>query len=190
MLVFMSVLLSRIKVSVRAEKGSELSLKCTFWFIELFRLPMEKKEESKERENKSYSKESIRDTIGSLNIRIDSYDDVMELLHALNNVLSRFKKLIKHVVIKNTECSIVVVGSDAADTAIKYGAVCSAAYPAVTLLSECFTFKPDKIDISAGFAEHEMYFSLKTDASVRLIYLLAFAVSAIVEFIKFKKELE
>lgn len=186
LLLLLALLFSRLRFKVTAGIGQPFSLKCSFWFVEIFRLPDEGEDgmtESKERKAAKRNSD-----LSSLKPRINTYDDILELLHTAKEILSRFRRLLRYVVIKNTELELSVVGDDAADTALKYGAVCSAVYPMLTLLAECFNFKPEKINISSGFAKRETEFSLKSDFSVRIIFLLTFAVSALYKYIKFKKE--
>ncbi len=180
-------LFSKIKIHLEFAKDTEPVFSVRFLGIRLYKFSEEKKTEDEQSDkNKSEQQKN------KLNLKkyIKTYDDVIELLHSIKNILVKFKKLIKNVVVKNTEMELVVVGSDAAATALIYGAACSAVYPIINLLSECFTFKPDKINVSAGFAENDMKFSLKTDFSVRVIHLLKFFISAVIEIFKLKKELE
>ncbi len=188
LLLFAIVLFSRVRFFAEAAKDGDFRLQCKFCFFSLFELP--NLESAEEKTNINSKPTAKNRSIEALNIKIKSYDDVISILHTVKNILIKFRKLIKRIVVKNTEFRLIVVGNEAADTALKYGAVCSAAYPVLTLMSECVTFKPDSIDISAGFDKKEMDFHLKTNFSVRIIYLLIFAVSSIKEYIKLKKELE
>ncbi len=181
------LLFSRIRVHIDVAKDGKLDVSCKYLFFELFKF-YEEKDESQEPADKA--KKTAKKSKFQLKRYIKTYDDVIELLHTVKNILVKFKMLIKKVVIKNTEMELVVVGSDAAATALMYGAVCSAVYPILNLLSNCFTFKPDKINVAAGFSEKEMKFSLSSDFSVRSIYLLKFAISAVFEIFKLKKELD
>ncbi len=186
LILFAFILFSKVRFYAEAEKGDVFKLICKFWFFKVFELPSEDVTDNEQTKVSTKQKTDSR-SLKTLNIKIKTYDDVIQLLHSVKSILSNFKTLIKRVVITNTEFKLVVVGNDAADTALKYGAVCSAAYPVITLMSECFTFKPDKIDISAGFDKKEIDFHFKTDFSVRIIYLVVFAVSTVKEYIKVKK---
>lgn len=188
-LLILFVLLSKIKFFVEADKDTTFKLSCKLWFIEIVRLPSDSQKDMSDLEPKRDNK-STKKPLEALNISIKTYDDVIELLHTVKNILHDFKKLIKHTVVTKTEFKLVVVGKDAADTAVKYGTVCAAIYPIITLASNCVTFKPDMIDISAGFTENEMFFHLKTHFSVRIIYILVFLISLVKEYIDFKKELK
>ena len=159
-----------------------MRLKIAFWFFKIAEIPSVDKTAKKPKEVAPKNKKKT-----PLNIRVKTYDDVIELLHSIKQLLICFKRLLKHIVIKNTNMKLVVVGNDAADTAIKYGTVCAAVYPITSLLAECFTFKPDSINVSAGFTEKEFQFYLKSDFSIRIIFILVFAKALITEYISLKK---
>ncbi len=188
MLLATLLLFSKLKFSVRAAKGEGFSVVCRLGFLKIFETDSTESAEKKHKEKESAAPKEKKEPF--FKGKIKSYDDVLECLHSIKTLLIRFKRLIKRVVVKDTVVDLVVVGNDSADTAIKYGAVCSAVYPIVTLLSDCLTFKPEKINVSAGFTEKEMTFSMKSLLSVRIIYLLIFAVSAVKEFINLKRSLE
>lgn len=181
------VLLSRLKIHLEIIKDTEPVVRVSFLGINLYRFSEEKKSDKGDDSKKNNDKKKDK-----LNLKkyIKTYDDVIELLHTVKNILVKFKRLLKNVVVKNTEMELIVVGNDAAATALLYGAACSAVYPIINLLSSCVTFKPEKINLSAGFAEKEMKFALKTDFSIRIIYLLKFLISSVIEILKLKKELE
>ncbi len=113
-----------------------------------------------------------------------TFDDLLVIIEILKKLLNRFKKILNHVFIKDFNFSIKVAGNDAADTAIKYGAVCSAIYPLSTLLNNCLNFRPDNISVYSDFAGEKTDFYLKGQISVKLIYLIAFAVSSVLDIIK------
>lgn len=181
------VLLSRLKIHLEIIKDTEPVVRVSFLGINLYRFSEEKKSDEGDDSKKNNDKKKDK-----LNLKkyIKTYDDVIELLHTVKNILVKFKMLLKNVVVKNTEMELIVVGNDAAATALLYGAACSAVYPIINLLSSCVTFKPEKINLSAGFAEKEMKFALKTDFSIRIIHLLKFLISSVIEILKLKKELE
>ena len=181
------LLFSKIKVHLEIRKDEEPIVSAKYLGFELYKFSEEKKSEENEVEKQ---KKELKKNKLNLKKYVKTYDDVIELLHSIKNILDKFKQLIRKAVIKNTELELVVVGNDAAATAIAYGAVCSLVYPIVNLLSGCCTFKPEKINVSAGFAEKEMKFSLKTDFSIRAVFLVKFAFSALMEFLRLKKELD
>jgi hypothetical protein len=104
----------------------------------------------------------------------------------LKSILSKFAKLLKHTQVKKFNFNITVAGNDAADTAIKYGNVCSIVYPLSTLLSKCVNFKPENISVYSNFNDNNTNFNLSFLISVRVIYLVSFAVSSAFDIIKLR----
>lgn len=71
------------------------------------------------------------------------------LFEILSDVISIIKdtssKLIKHIVIKKLKIDLLIVGEDAGDTAMKYGYICSALYPAVSFIDSNMKLKKSKL---------------------------------------------
>ena len=64
---------------------------------------------------------------------------------------------------------MLIVGEDAGDTAMKYGYICSALYPAVSFIDSNMKLKKKLIDIEPGFTEKETkIFALGTIISAAL----------------------
>lgn len=76
---------------------------------------------------------------------------VKKIADLANTVLKDF---FKHILIKKLQLSISVAGSDAADTAIKYGQCCSAAYPAVSIIASSMNCPKYGVDILPDFNEN------------------------------------
>ena len=99
----------------------------------------------------------------------------------------KFRWLLKRLKIRNFKMSLSVVGKDAAETAITYGAVCSVVYPAVTFIDTNFNFKAKKIDVYADFDKKDVNFSIGTDINASVIVIVLLAVGCLVEFYKVYK---
>ncbi len=98
--------------------------------------------------------------------------------------------LIKKFKVKNFEMYLTVATEDAADTAIQYGTVCAAVYPTLAFIQSNMNFQPKKIDISADFDKKKSEFGISCVFSVKTIYLLITAFSAVKEYLKITKESE
>ena len=108
----------------------------------------------------------------------------------LKSVLNKLLWLLKRLKIRNFKLSLSVVGGDAADTAIKYGAVCAAVYPTLAFVDSNLDFKPKSIDIYADFEGKNIKFSLSTDIKATIFVLLVLAISCLKEYLKIKKRVE
>ena len=63
------------------------------------------------------------------------------------------KDLFAHIIIKSFALSIKVAGNDAADTAVKYGKVCSVVYPLTSALIRSMKYSDYGVDILPDFTE-------------------------------------
>ena len=132
------------------------------------------------------SKSDFKEKIRKVTNTSKTYDDLMAIIEILKALVNKFKKVLKHVSLKNFQFVIKVVGNDAADTAIKYGTVCAALYPVSNLLDNCLNFKPSNISVFSDFSGDKTDYFLKGQVSVKLIYLLIFAVSSFIDLIKIR----
>ncbi len=185
-LLLILLLLTKIKLNLEIQNGKETELSLSVGFIGIIRLPKEKKKPP-QKTGGGKKKTSTKSLFDKLGLKVKTYDDVLEVLDLIKNILEKFKALMKHIVIKHFKFDITVGDADAAATAIKYGVICSAVYPIATILSNCFTFKPDYINVTAGFGREQTEIYLKTKLSVRIIYLIGFLFSTIKEYINYRK---
>ncbi len=93
----------------------------------------------------------------------------------VKTVISKTGKLLKKFKIRDFRLNITVATDDAAKTAIEYGAVCTAVYPTLSLLSEKADIDIKKVDISTDFNKTAYDTSLSFFAKTKLIYLVVFA---------------
>ena len=126
---------------------------------------------------KVYKKKGLKYTV----------DLCIELFKTLTN---KVLWLLKRLEIRNFLLSLSVIGPDAAETAIRYGAVCSAVYPTVAFLDTNLNFKPKKIDVYADFEGKEIKFKISTDIKASVFTLVLLSVAVLKEFLRLKKRVE
>ena len=86
------------------------------------------------------------------------YDGIVKMLQGVKNSLGGFfGKLYRNIVIDELYLTMITVGNDAADTALKHGKLCAWAYPILgKLISTCkvkkynFDFTPDFIGVKSN----------------------------------------
>ena len=122
-------------------------------------------------------------------------DGLFEILSdAISIIKDTSSKLIKHIVIKKLKIDLLIVGEDAGDTAMKYGYICSALYPAVSFIDSNMKLKKKQIDIEPGFTEKETKIFAETKVSIRPWFALGTIISAALRGIKLilgiKKDME
>lgn len=178
--ILFAIIFSSVKFVFSYNESFSLSVR--FMSFVIYRFNSDKNIEKSDKEKSSDFKGKIRKVTNTSK----NYDDLMAIIEILKSLINEFKKLLKHLIFKDFKFSINVAGDDAADTAIKYGAVCSALYPVATLLNNCLNFKPDNISVFSDFTGQKTDYYLKGQVSVKLIYLIIFAVSSLVDIIKIR----
>ncbi len=102
-----------------------------------------------------------------------------------------FKKLwwlVKRFKFRKFKLNLTVATNDAANTAIKYGKVCAACYPTLSLLQTFADFKAKEINISADFDKKESDFKISFIVSTRLVCLITVTISAIAQYLKLQRK--
>ena len=76
---------------------------------------------------------------------------VRYLCSLLKILLTKFLWIVKRFKFRKFKLDLTVATDDAANTAVRYGEVCAAAYPVLSLLHSVLDIKPKEINISADF---------------------------------------
>ena len=180
------VLFLPLKVNL-AFKG-DFRAKITFVGITLFTTEKgetEQKNTENEVEEQTEKGTKKPDIFEFLKEKYGFFGAVKKILLLLYDMLSHIKGLLRHIKIKKAVFDINVAGSDAAQTAIQYGAICSAAYPLTALLESCRVVKFKRINIKSDFDGGEATFEFSTEVSAALIFLIISAIKIYKEYKKF-----
>ncbi len=114
----------------------------------------EKAEKEKPEEHKvgKKKKKEDKDNIFLKFYKNQGFEGVLQLIaDALEAVTGIFSDIFKHFVFRELYLDMTIAGSDAAETAIKYGKISSAVFPAMGLLCSKARVKKYDIDISPDF---------------------------------------
>ena len=103
-------------------------------------------------------------------------------------VFTHIKKYLRHIKINKVILNLSVAGSDAAQTAIEYGMVCSAVYPVLSLVSSVADIKYKQINVSADFNSDNSKFDFKLNLELSLLFLLIIAFKAFEDYKNFTEE--
>ena len=103
---------------------------------------------------------------------------VKELMQFLKDCITHIKALLRHIKFKSIALNLVYGSGDAADTAIKYGEICSAVYPMLALLDTAKNINFKKINVKSEFAEKtaEFDFSFKAISQIFILLISAFKI--------------
>lgn len=103
---------------------------------------------------------------------------------AVKELLSRIGGLVKKSVFKHFDLNITVGDSDAADAAFRYGTVCSAVYPLLTLLDGTMKFKKRTVDIRCDFEQDTVTAAFDGQLNYRPHHFVRFLCGLIWRYIK------
>lgn len=176
-LLFAIILAIPIKVFVRYKNSFFCRLHIGFVRIILYppqpkkkKAKKEKTEQQKPAPQKEEKKEN--DFLKELGLSgvVNLFTKLVELASGV------LKDLFAHIIIKSFALSIKVAGNDAADTAVKYGKVCSVVYPLTSALIRSMKYSDYGVDILPDFKENavssvEFFAIFKT----RVIHLVKIA---------------
>lgn len=121
---------------------------------------------------------------------------VSGLINILKKILSlatgALKDVFSHIIIKELSVDITAGGEDAADTALNYGHICSAVYPAVSLLTQICKCRDFRVLVNPDFTDgSESKAVCRVSASIKIFWLLKALIvhgfKALQVFFKFKK---
>lgn len=118
-----------------------------------------------------------------------TFDDIIDLVKtAFSSVGKPLKKLLKSIKFSHMSIGIVCGGSDAAVTAIKFGAINAAAGNVLGLLDSFFTLKPlDDMNITVDFQSEKTLYDIYFEVRLTLFAALVGGVKILMAFLKLVK---
>lgn len=163
----------------------EFSLKIRYLFLTFKILPSKK--ETKEEEKKKSQKEKTQKKDNSV-LDFAKKKGVTGIFEMLKTIVKIIKSSVlsigKHLVISKMDINILVVGEDAADTAMKYGYICSVLYPLISMI-DCNTAKCNHNEnIVAGFNDTKMKILCEVKARIKPVFLIKTAVFGMIKGFK------
>lgn len=136
-------------------------------------------------EKKARTDNNMRKMFGKLEDRLGFSGAVKEIFSFVKSLLKRLKKQLGHIAVRRLCLNIRVASSDAAQTAVEYGAVCSAVYPALSFLDSVTDIKIKRINIFSDFNSEKSDFSFSVIIRIKIIFLIILAFQAFSEYNKF-----
>ena len=182
------VLLLSVKFFVTVHYEDDVAVSVRWLFLKFDILPQKEKEEKpkKEKKNKKKEEEPPKEESEVIkepkkkkdNMFVRFYNNrgvsgVVELLKDAAKALGgMFKRIGRAFLFEELYVSLDVGAGDSAETAIKYGKVCSAAFPAMGLIVSTMRVKKYSININPDFIYGNNVARLHTKISVRPIALI------------------
>ncbi len=184
-IAFFVVLLS-VKVAVTVHYEGDVAVSVKWLFLKFNILPKHEKEEKPKKEKKKKEekpkeesevipepKKKKKDNMFVRFYRNRGVEGVVQLLKdTANAVGGMFRRIGRAFFFEELIISLTVGAGDSAETAIKYGKICSAAFPAMGLIVSSMRVKKYNIEINPDFINGKNEARLHTQISVRPIKLI------------------
>ena len=183
-LLLLVLLLIPLRFYILFDKDTEINLKYLLFCFDLNKVNKKPKKEGKsEKGNKENKKFDIRKKINQDGL----FRTVYDLVDLLNIILKKVGFAIKHTVINDFEFNIKVSGDDAADTAIKYGKICAAVYPAIGLIeSNVKKIKRQDGNIYCVYDNSLDEFKFRLEIKLSPLFLVMAAIGMLFDYLKLK----
>lgn len=120
--------------------------------------------------------------------------DLAQIMDYVRSASPPIKRLFKKIRVSDLTVDYVVATDDAAKTAIKYGTVCAALYPAIEWLTTYFTVRVRRVHVEADFSEEAddifAYGKIKLRVSTALGCILWLGARMAKTYFKYQKKQE
>jgi hypothetical protein len=168
-----------LPTSVKLSYDDEFKYKFKIAFITLDlekRKPKKQKGNNNPKERTDIKKE--KSFFEKLNDKKGFVGAVKEVFAFVKDCAVPLKWFLRFLKFKDIRVFIVVVGDDAAQTAIDYGIICSAVYPTLSFLESVANAKYKSVDVKADFEnkKSDFIFSLKIKTNIIFILILMFRI--------------
>ncbi len=173
-IILFIIVLFLIPVRVTAHYEGTFEMYVQYLFLKIRLFPKEEKEKKPKKEKETKEKDDKKkqnkkpkekgDNIFLTFYNNQGFEGVLQLIaDTMNAVGGMFGGIFKHFVFRELYLEMKVSGPDAAETAIKYGKISSAVFPAMGYLCSKARVKKYNIDISPDFlaVKDEAMFHLK-----------------------------
>ncbi|MBR0415413.1 MAG: DUF2953 domain-containing protein [Clostridia bacterium] len=149
--------------------------------------PEEEEPEEKKEEEEETPKETKPNVFQEV-LELRGFDGAVDLLSEFSSLLAKFGGgLMKHFIIRKLVVHYGVTGKDAADTAIKFGAISTALFPSIGVINKAAQVKKHDIVIIPDYTGSEDTQEIYIHMSYRLLALIAVALGALKDFLQILK---
>ena len=176
--------------SIELVYQDEVKLKVGYIFPIFKVLPQKPKpekpdEKKQEKEKKPKKKNSVLEFT-----KKQGLDGIIELLKEITGIILKLVDIIRRHIVMKTRLDLLVVGSDAADTAMKFGYACSAIYPLLSLIDRHTKLKRHEEYIDAGFEAEKTQVRFILKAHIIPVFVLIGAVGALIGGIRILRKIK
>ena len=174
LLVIFLLLLTPVKLKASYNENFRCVLKIGFVKFSLYPPKPKKKKKPKKADEEQKSEETKKESL----IKEKGISWLFDLIKKIADLaVGALKDFFRHIIVKKLLLSISIAGSDAADTAVKYGYCCSAVYPAFGIIVGAVKCKKYGVDISPNFEEKaKSAVNMELEARIKILWLLALVI--------------
>ena len=174
--------------SIELVYQDEVKLKVGYIFP-LFKVlpqkPKPEKPEKKKPEKKPKKKNPVLEFT-----KKQGLDGIIELLKEITGIILKLVDTIRRHLVMKTRLDLLVVGSDPADTAMKFGYACSAIYPLLSLIDRHTKLKRHEEYIDAGFEAEKTQVRFILKAHIIPVFVIIGAVGALIGGIRILRKIK
>lgn len=187
-----------LPVSVFIEFKEDFFVKIKFFGIKVYEIPQKKDKKEKtprQIEGKKANKEpektenivlsKAKSIFEFFKKKYGFFGAVKKLLGFFNDALTHIKPFLRHIKVKKVVLNLIISGDDAADTAIKYGQVCTAVYPVLSFFEAVCGVDFKKINVKSDFTDGKNEFDFSLLVKLKIYYLLKTAFKVYKEYKNF-----
>lgn len=161
-----------LPIKLKAEYNGDFECKLIIGFVPVRLYPEKPKKKKSKKESKNDKKEQEPERKNLLKENgIGWLTDL--IINVAKLAVGVLKDFFSHIIITKLDIRIKIAGEDAADTAIKYGGLCSVVYPAIGTVAgtvKCRTYGVEILPDFSDKPQSEAYLFLF--AKVRVFHLL------------------
>ncbi len=185
-IILLIALLLCLPITARIDFKDDFFVKIKYLGITVYKITPEEEQKPNEKAEKTEKpKEKQKGIFTKLTEKHGFKGAVKEVLSFALDVLKQTKKQLLKIKLRNIKIDLIVVGSDAAQTAIDYGAICGVVYPVLSIIDQNLNVKYKKINITAGFKQTDSQFTFSLDVKANPVLLLIIALKAVKEYKNF-----
>lgn len=166
----------------------EVKLKVGYIFP-LFKVLPQKPKPEKPEKKKSEKKPKKKNPVLEFTKK-QGLDGIIELLKEITGIILKLVDTIRRHLVMKTRLDLLVVGSDPADTAMKFGYACSAIYPLLSLIDRHTKLKRHEEYIDAGFEAEKTQVRFILKAHIIPVFVIIGAVGALIGGIRILRKIK
>lgn len=179
-----------IPIRLQIDYNEEVTVLVRYLFFRFQVLPPKEEKTHKKKKYKKLKKEELekKNSLQEL-LKEKGIGGFLSFLGRMAQIaIGAGRRLFSHIVLRKYELELSVAGSDAADTALRFGKMNAAVYNASSVLLHTMKHKDKKVSICVfpNFFSEDSGVEFHGVVSVQGVWLLTAAMRAVVQFLKYQ----